>query len=622
VTCPSPNYSGGQTNNIPWQNWSGHFSGPVNSLFEPDTLPDLVNLIQLASSQGHAIHVMGSGWAFENIAYSADWMINLARLNKQLTAVTDSALNGTWVANQNAGTDVLFHVEAGATIATVNDALCKKGLALATLGGASGQGLAGAISTSTHGGDPSHGPLAEMVMAMHLVTMNGREIWIERASEPITDDFALANALSCPDTEILRNDDVFNALLVGFGRFGVIYSYVLRVQPAFRLNEWTTKIPRIVLTTKLREGLAANTFLTPLLSLLPDPPSTLGVSNIMNPQGLEVVFDTNNLAECYVKRRWLTTDLTDVNMSNSPNTLCVIGAAGVLAAAGAVLAPLAGVPFVGIPIGIELAALSVSLTTNPTMTAGEMLAQVLAAFWTLGLGSSIPLIAGVEFGQQYQGSTTNGIRGASNLVLSGYPSQSLQNCFRADSIEPVFDSQSAMYINFLDIALNSAPQFQQAGYISLRWSGPSKATMSMHNFPSAGAVAIEVTSLKNLPQNAIWMSTVHTVAIGQGGRPHWGQINQMNAAMVSAQYGPALLAWTTTLGALVGSAGIFSNAYTTQRGLEPPASAANPTIFGQRAGDLMMGGFLPAIHLLLSEDNPPPPKPRPRPRPIKPVPHM
>lgn len=207
---------------------------------------------------------------------------------------------------------------------------------------------------------------------------------------------------------------------------------------------------------------------------------------------------------------------------------------------------------------------------------------------------------------------TSGKRGASHLVISGFRDQSLQTCFRADSIEPIFDAHSSKYIDFLDAVLNTAPQFQQAGYISLRWSGPSTATMSMHNVASAGAVAIEVTSLKNLPQNPPWMNLVHTLAVGQGGRPHWGQINQLDASTVSKLYGSALQAWITTLGALVGSASIFSNAYTTQRGLEPPQSAVTPTIMGQRAGDLF-GDFLPAIYLLLSEDTAPPPIKKPVP---------
>jgi hypothetical protein len=87
------------------------------------------------------------------------------------------------------------------------------------------------ISTSTHGGDISVPPFPEMVMAMHLVTIDGREVWVERASQPITDDVPLAMALACKDAEIVRNDALFNSMLVGFGRFGVVYSYVLRVQP-------------------------------------------------------------------------------------------------------------------------------------------------------------------------------------------------------------------------------------------------------------------------------------------------------------------------------------------------------------------------------------------------------
>jgi hypothetical protein len=123
--------------------------------------------------------------------------------------------------------------------------------------------------------------------------------------------------------------------------------------------------------------------------------------------------------------------------------------------------------------------------------------------------------------------------------------------------------------------------------------------MSMHNFPSAHAVAIEITSLKNLQGNATWMTTVEALAMAEMGRPHWGQINTMNATTVSTRFGAALQAWKNTLGAFVGSAGIFSNAYTMQRGLEPPAGAT-VSIMGRRAGDLL-GEFLPAVYLLLAK---------------------
>ena len=244
MACPSEHYSGGQTGPMTWTNWSERFRGAVNTFWEPDSLADLVNIVRRASTEGHRLHVLGSGWSMENIAHSTDWMISLRRLNRALSGVTDGALNARWAVNQVAGEDMLFHVEAGATVADVNDLLAARGLSMPTLGGANGQAIAGAISTGTHGGDVDLPPLADAVMAMHLVTEGGRELWIERVSQPITADVSLGMVLarSCPDTEIVRNDDVFNALLVGFGRFGIIYSYVLHVRPAFYLGRglWRT----------------------------------------------------------------------------------------------------------------------------------------------------------------------------------------------------------------------------------------------------------------------------------------------------------------------------------------------------------------------------------------------
>ncbi len=275
MVCASTTYSGGDKPAQTWTNWSGHFSGTVSRSVEPDSLSSLVNIVQQATSTGHQLHVIGSGWAFENIAWSPDWMVSLARLNKQVTYVTNSALIAPWVVS-GGGNNLVFHIEAGATIADLNDALGSNGLAMPTLGGNVGQAVAGAISTGTHGGDPTQPPLADAVVAMHVVTEGGRELWVERASEPITDDLKLANALPCKDTEIIRDDGVFNAMLVACGRFGVIYSYVPRVRPKFRLAEWTMTLPRVVLTTALRDGISKGTFLQPLLTMLPNPPAALG----------------------------------------------------------------------------------------------------------------------------------------------------------------------------------------------------------------------------------------------------------------------------------------------------------------------------------------------------------
>jgi len=225
------------------------------------------------------------------------------------------------------------------------------------------------------------------------------------------------------------------------------------------------------------------------------------------------------------------------------------------------------IPFFPLVVEFKKTDLSNSLLQNPNMTAGEMLARVVTAFWDLNAGVAIPPITAAEFSSQYKDSTTDGKRGASNLVMSGFRDQSLQTCYRADSIEPIFDAHNSRYIDFLDAIVGAAPGSKQAGYISLRWSATSKATLSMHNFASPNAVAIEVTSLKGLPDNASWITLLESLAIAFGGRPHWGQINTLNAAMVSNLYGRNLQTWRDSLAALTGGSIMFSSAHTLQRGL-------------------------------------------------------
>jgi FAD binding domain/D-arabinono-1,4-lactone oxidase len=607
MSCPSPVFSGGQVENTSWENWSGRVSGSVNTFFVPSSLPDLVNIVGRASQEGRRVHVVGSGWAFEDMAYSPDWMVSLVQMKRSLSTVIPVALNANWAnRSASAGEEVLFHVEAGATVADVNDSLAAVGLALPTLGGANGQAIGGVISTSTHGCDIDFPPFPDLVMAMHLVTIDGREIWVERATQPITDDVPLAIALDCKDAEILRSDELFDALLVGFGRFGIVYSYVLRVRSAFRLAEWTVKLQRGIFTGALRLGLIGGNFLRPLFDLLPPPPDALGAIDVANPRSLEVVFDSLNTGECFVRRRWLTANTIDLNLKNAPNQLCELGAGGVLTLAEVALTGLqAAPPWVLIPfwpaiVEVRKAQIAANLATNPNTTAGEMLAIGLNSFWDLNAGAFIPLLTGTQFNDAYKDSMGEGRRGRSDLIASGFREQSLQTCYRAVSIEPIFDAHLPDYLDFLDAIIAAAPNSRQAGYFSLRWSASSKATLSMHNVPNPHAIAIEVTSLKGLPDNESWIQSVEEMAISYGGRPHWGQQNRLSAEQISVMFGTSLTSWRSALTALLGGSQTFSTAHTLQKGLEPTSDQAKPTLFGRKASELVADALGPVLQLLLS----------------------
>jgi len=114
--------------------------------------------------------------------------------------------------------------------------------AFRTLGGSGGQTVFGALTTGTHGGDHRLPPIADDVAALHLVTDGGRHYWIEPEAQPedaqlTDDDLLIATFGGLGNFEIIRNDEIFNAVLVSAGRFGIVYSVVLRAVRQYMLHE-------------------------------------------------------------------------------------------------------------------------------------------------------------------------------------------------------------------------------------------------------------------------------------------------------------------------------------------------------------------------------------------------
>jgi D-arabinono-1,4-lactone oxidase len=154
-----------------------------------------------------------------------------------------------------------------------------------------------------------------------------------------------------------------------------------------------------------------------------------------------------------------------------------------------------------------------------------------------------------------------------------------------------------------------APGFGQSGYISLRWSAQSKAPLSMHNFASGHGVAIEVTSLRGLPDNSAWFAILETEAISRGGRPHWGQINTLNGTQIASLYGVDHQNWRVNLKSVVGSSSTFSNPFTLQRELEP-ATVGVAAIKPPKASDVIAKAK-PVSPATPPSDRPTPPSDRP-----------
>ena len=171
--------------------------------------------------------------------------------------------------------EILFHVEAGITIADLQQLLDHQfpRLAFRATGGSPGATLAGTLSTATHGGEVTWPLLVDSVRAIHLVGPGGEQWWIE-GDIPVADQVKLqkrypaidpahfiGDSWTNPALPGLTPQDVLNAVTVSMGTMGVIYSVVFQVVPQFGIRqivtstEWSTIQQKAGVTTaQLKAG--------------------------------------------------------------------------------------------------------------------------------------------------------------------------------------------------------------------------------------------------------------------------------------------------------------------------------------------------------------------------------
>jgi hypothetical protein len=253
----------------------------LNQVPEVDYPFGLADLIELCRDRPPQVrlHAAGSHWALSEAAISDHSFIEthdpqelVPAMDRTLLDVVPGCLHPdliqrmrdeAWPSRYGA----LIHIESGKRICQLYAELDQKDdgsnlhtlagqlgphfagpWGLETLGNSGGQTVVGAFSTGTHGGDFDRGAVADMVVAIHLVADGGDHYWIEAVDHErywpqLTDDAALkglygADVFGGPDKfHIIRDNDILDAVRVSVGRFGVIYSAVLRAVPQYSLWE-------------------------------------------------------------------------------------------------------------------------------------------------------------------------------------------------------------------------------------------------------------------------------------------------------------------------------------------------------------------------------------------------
>ena len=182
-----------------WRNWAGNQVCAPADVDHPSSEDELAASVRRAGELGQRVKVVGSGHSFTGTALTDGRQIVLDRYDRVLSADRESGL---------------VTVQAGITLARLNEELARVGLALPNLGDVQYQTISGATSTGTHGTGITLGSLSTQIRAMRLVVGDG-------------------SVVECSPHE---RPEVFAAARIGIGALGAISTLTLQCVPAFDLH--------------------------------------------------------------------------------------------------------------------------------------------------------------------------------------------------------------------------------------------------------------------------------------------------------------------------------------------------------------------------------------------------
>ncbi|HVK70766.1 MAG TPA: FAD-binding protein [Polyangium sp.] len=197
----------------------------------------LQQIVNEAKSKRKRVRAFGGAWSLNNVAFTDHYLVNSSQLSDALWFVDENGSTRPWMLDGDATVDPsrLLFVQAGARISALHGWLEARRLSLPTCGASNGQTIIGAISTGTHGSAYGVGAMQDAVRGLHVIGEDGKLFWLERESGPPIVSQKFCQSLG---TTLRRDDDLFDAALVGFGCFGLIHGVLLEVVPMYLLERF------------------------------------------------------------------------------------------------------------------------------------------------------------------------------------------------------------------------------------------------------------------------------------------------------------------------------------------------------------------------------------------------
>lgn len=178
------------------KNWAGNLTYSTDNVQYPKTMAEIQQLAKKLSK----MKALGTRHCFNTIADSKDDLVCTRDMNK-VVSIDAKAHTVT--------------VEGGIKYGELAPYLQQHGFALHNLASLPHISVAGSITTATHGSGIKNGNLASAVTALEIVKADG----------------------SIADLSKEKDDDRFNAAVVGLGALGLITKVTLKIEPTYQVAQ-------------------------------------------------------------------------------------------------------------------------------------------------------------------------------------------------------------------------------------------------------------------------------------------------------------------------------------------------------------------------------------------------
>jgi FAD/FMN-containing dehydrogenase len=192
-----------------WSNWSGSLTFSPGKIFKPLNAQEVKKVVLAAREMGKKVRVAGAGHSSSPLVQTDDFLISMENFKGVISADTEKSesIIGTGMTVKEAGMGLLHY-----------------NLSMHNTGDVDVQTVTGAIATGTHGTGVKLKNLSSMLIGCTMVNGEGKILNFSAEKDP----------------------QLFKAMGVSLGSFGIMTEVKLKLLPAFKLvrKEWCTHIDK------------------------------------------------------------------------------------------------------------------------------------------------------------------------------------------------------------------------------------------------------------------------------------------------------------------------------------------------------------------------------------------